>query len=888
MNSRYIAFCTALFLFLPLQLNAGRIIWPCSGRVTSDYGPRESPCSGCSTFHHGIDIGVGTGTILGSPGNGTVTSYAFDSCGGNIMKIGYGGGWETRFLHTSSAIKGVGSAVTRNVDSARSGGTGSCTTGPHLHFEVRKDGVSQLVPGSVGTNVTRNTEVPRDYPGLNDAPAVINPPFNFDSNEQGWSVGNGLTGLTWTNCCSWPGIIYADQVGGDGFFYSPQTNFTGAANQLVHVRVFPQNGSSPQHDMKVYWKTAASNVWDEAKSSNLVGYTKQNDWYDVYMGLNSSWTGQNIIQMRLDVDMNNQGNRWILDKVEVVNINQPPWTFDTDTEGWGVSNSITGFTWTNCCGWTGIIYGDQSGGDASFISPLAYFGGGAGDWIKVRVFPQGGTTANHDMQIFWSHTGDPYMSASKSSSMVTYVAQDTWAEVYLQVGNNADWNGKTITQVRLDFDQGNSATRWIVDSVQISGPPPTPPSAPSGLTATAVSGSQINLTWTDNSNNETNFVVARSSTNGGPYTNIATVGANVTSYNSTGLSASTTYYYVVRATNQGGNSSDSGQASATTLQSPPAAPSALSAVAQGNTQINLTWTDNSSDESNFIVARGSASGGPYSDIATLSANTTTYSNTGLAAGTTYYYVVRATNAGGASANSAQASATTVPNIPNAPSGLSASGVNTTQVNLSWTDASSNESNFVVARSATAGGPYTDIATLGANTTSYSNTGLAANTTYYYVVRATNAAGGSANSNEAAGVTWPNEIVIDNSDAGFAASANWAAGTSSADKFGADYRFRSTAAISDLAVWTINVPQSRNYEIYAWWTQGTNRAVAATYTLPDNAAVAVNQQAGGGAWNSLGTKSLGAGTATVKLSCWTTTGFVVVADAVRVVLDSVTR
>jgi murein DD-endopeptidase MepM/ murein hydrolase activator NlpD len=167
-------FGAALFAatFIPATADAGRIIWPASGRVTSDYGPRESPCGGCSTFHHGIDIGLATGTNLGSPGNGTVTSYAFDSCAGNLMKIGYGGGWETRFLHLSARVAAVGAAVSRNTTVARSGGTGSCTTGPHLHFEVRKDGASQLVPGSVGTNVTRNTEVPREYPGLNDPSAV--------------------------------------------------------------------------------------------------------------------------------------------------------------------------------------------------------------------------------------------------------------------------------------------------------------------------------------------------------------------------------------------------------------------------------------------------------------------------------------------------------------------------------------------------------------------------------------------------------------------------------------------------------------------------------------------------------------------------------------------
>lgn len=161
-------FAVTALVMAPLATQAGRIVWPCSGSVTSAYGPRSSPCSGCSSFHYGIDIGVGVGTILGSPGNGTVTSYAYDSCAGNLYKIGYGGGWETRFLHCSAKILSVGQTTTRNESAAKSGGTGSCTTGPHLHFEVRKDGVAQSIPGSAGTYVTRGSEIPKEYSGLND------------------------------------------------------------------------------------------------------------------------------------------------------------------------------------------------------------------------------------------------------------------------------------------------------------------------------------------------------------------------------------------------------------------------------------------------------------------------------------------------------------------------------------------------------------------------------------------------------------------------------------------------------------------------------------------------------------------------------------------------
>jgi hypothetical protein len=113
-----------------------------------------------------------------------------------------------------------------------------------------------------------------------------------------------------------------------------------------------------------------------------------------------------------------------------------------------------------------------------------------------------------------------------------------------------------------------------------------------------------------------------------------------------------------------------------------------------------------------------------------------------------------------------------------------------------------------------------------------------------------------------------------------ASAGWTVGTSAADKFGADYKFKSTAAVSDPASWVINVATAGNYDISAWWTAGANRSATAPYVLPNGATVQKNQQSNGGAWNLLDTIALSAGDNETKLSCWTTTGFVVVADAIR--------
>ena len=90
------------------------------------------------------------------------------------------------------------------------------------------------------------------------------------------------------------------------------------------------------------------------------------------------------------------------------------------------------------------------------------------------------------------------------------------------------------------------------------------PIAPTGLTATAVSSSQINLSWADNSSNETGFYIERKTGATGTYAQIDSVSAGVTSYSSTGLTSGTTYYYRVRAYNSSGNSGYSNEVNATT------------------------------------------------------------------------------------------------------------------------------------------------------------------------------------------------------------------------------------------------------------------------------------------------------------------------------------
>jgi predicted secreted protein len=185
--------------------------------------------------------------------------------------------------------------------------------------------------------------------------------------------------------------------------------------------------------------------------------------------------------------------------------------------------------------------------------------------------------------------------------------------------------------------------------------PPTPPAAPSNLTATAVSSSQINLAWADNATDETGFKIERCTGAGcSDFSQIATVGANVTGYSNTGLAASTSYSYRVQAYNGGGDSGYSNTASATTQAStsPPAAPSNLTALAVSSFQINLTWVDNASNETGYKIERCTGvKCTNFAQIATTGEDVTTFADTDLGARTTYRYRVYAYNASGNSAYS---------------------------------------------------------------------------------------------------------------------------------------------------------------------------------------------------------------------------------------------
>lgn len=200
---------------------------------------------------------------------------------------------------------------------------------------------------------------------------------------------------------------------------------------------------------------------------------------------------------------------------------------------------------------------------------------------------------------------------------------------------------------------------FLVALALSSGGGGSPPGQVTGLSATAVSSSQINLSWSAVSG-ATSYKVERATSSGGPWTEIAT-GITATTFSSTGLSASTTYHYRVRATNANGDGTYSATANATTQASggggsPPAAPTSPAALALSASSIRVSWTA-SSGATGYTVER--SPNGTSSWAAVVTGHTASpYTDNGLSPSTPYWYRVIAVNGAGASSPSSIVTATT--------------------------------------------------------------------------------------------------------------------------------------------------------------------------------------------------------------------------------------
>lgn len=185
------------------------------------------------------------------------------------------------------------------------------------------------------------------------------------------------------------------------------------------------------------------------------------------------------------------------------------------------------------------------------------------------------------------------------------------------------------------------------------------------------------------------------------------------------------------------------------------APTNLVATPLSASSIGLEWQDNSDDEAQFYVYRGTTPHGPYAFVASVPAGVTSYTDESLTPLTTYYYRVTAfrslDDVDSESAQTNEASATAEGALPEKPSNVVAVGLNTTDIDITWDDNSTNEDGFYLYRGLAAD-DLRRVQTLGAGVTVRHATGLTPGTTYWWAVESFNGAGTS-------GLTTPVSVTL---------------------------------------------------------------------------------------------------------------------------------
>ncbi|HWX21681.1 MAG TPA: DUF5010 domain-containing protein [Candidatus Binatia bacterium] len=405
-----------------------------------------------------------------------------------------------------------------------------------------------------------------------------------------------------------------------------------------------------------------------------------------------------------------------------------------------------------------IAWTDTSGNESGFKIERKV--GVGGTYVQIAVVPAGvtsftdtvlaGSDYYYRVRAYNAAGNSGYSNEAMLSTASTQLSRSGWVA-------SSSTSGSDVPANALD---GNPSTRWSTDRSQ----------APGQWFQVDMRANytvfQVNLDATASPNDYPRGYQVNLSTDGNNWGSPVAVGNGGGAVTAIQFPAHSARYIRVTQTGSAGNYWSIHEFYAFGL-SAPTTPTGLAALA-GYAQVTLSWST-SLNATSYNVNRSTTSGGPYSVIAS-GVTSTGYTNTGLANGTTYYYVVSATNALGQSGNSAEVSATPNPvPVPNVPTGLTAlAGAG--QVALSWS-ASSNAASYNVKRSTTSGGPYS-LAATNVTGLAYTDTGLVSGTQYYYVVSAVNGSGESANSSEV-NATPSNDVYwLGAVDANWTTSGNW--------------------------------------------------------------------------------------------------------------------
>jgi autotransporter-associated beta strand protein len=388
----------------------------------------------------------------------------------------------------------------------------------------------------------------------------------------------------------------------------------------------------------------------------------------------------------------------------------------------------------------------------------------AAAWAAMEITPGNGAVfqtrdSAGDTSLFQSanHVAPAWVELVRSgSTFFGYVSADgvNWTQVAAATVAMTPAIDIGLFVTSHSTSQLNTATFANISNG--SGGGSSPPAAPSGLTATAASGTSVSLAWTNNDMFGLTDQIYRQSPGSAVYSLIATVPASNSSYLDTGLTAGNSYSYEVMAGNAAGSSSPSNTAEVATPVVPLAV-SSLQPASITSTGALLTWTLNDSNDTGVQVLRRSGGAGSFALAATLTAGSTSYSDTGLQPGTLYEYQVVVIDLAGAS----PAADTGLTTIPLAPVVTAKAGAG--QIQLTW-PASNGAVAYNVYRGLTSGGEGTaPYATIN-NADSFTDTGVTSLQTYYYRVTAVDFSGESPASAEVSAEITQNLAAIEGSAA----------------------------------------------------------------------------------------------------------------------------
>jgi len=363
---------------------------------------------------------------------------------------------------------------------------------------------------------------------------------------------------------------------------------------------------------------------------------------------------------------------------------------------------------------------------------------GAEQWVDNLLIPPTlditGVTATQVTLAWDDHDWEFGYRIESSTDNVNYTSVATVGpDITTYVHTGRTQNTNYFYRVITTHPQQES----IPSNVVLATTPYTAPSVPTSVSVANATASGFKVSWIAGGTNQAYFIIQVSTNGGVTWTDAGSApnGQNTTVLNY--LAEKTTYRVRVAAYNPTSTAYSTTVVNATTLAAVPASVSDLAITSASATTVNLRWTDTAQNETGYKVER-SASGGAWTVLTTLAANSTTYSSTGLTSTASYQYRVTTINS---TVSSIASNIVGVPAMPKVPTNVVATGLNWSTMKVTWAlTADVNRENVRLRTFKTGVSTPRQVLDLEASATLFNDTGLTASTGYSYQVSAVNIRG----------------------------------------------------------------------------------------------------------------------------------------------------